>query len=149
MDLFVRYRTGLRDKLTGVTGNPTEIAVTILNGYYRDIFTIESNVTGITFPGTEEATPKDASLPLPAAIFGRIVPTGDVTIERLENDTESSISVATFQIATSDEIAHAPLRQVQYQESYWAFPVNHDGISMNCMFRKAVVDGWSNADDDD
>lgn len=149
MDLWIRYRTGLRDKLTGVTGNPTEVAVTILNGYYRDIFTIESNVTGITFPGTEEATPKDASLPLPAAIFGRIVPTGDVTIERLENDTESSISVATFQIATSDEIAHAPLRQVQYQESYWAFPVNHDGISMNCMFRKAVVDGWSNADDDD
>lgn len=149
MDLFIRYRTGLRDKLTGVVGDPTEVNVTILSGFYRDIFTIDSNVTGLTYPGTEEAVPVAASIQAPATVYGRLVPTGDVTIARLANDTNSELTVGSFAIATSDEIAHAPLRQIQYQEGYWAFPVFWEGVAMNCMFRKAVVEGWSNADADD
>lgn len=159
MDIWVRLRSGLRDKLTGVTGDPTEVTATVQSGFYRDQFTLDVDATWadrnkeIYFPGKGIINPNpefDISIQTPAFVAGAgIIPTGDVVIDRETNDSESKIQVSSFKVAVSDEVAHEPLRQISYQESYWAFPVNKDGILLNCMYRKAVVDGWSNADEDD
>lgn len=152
MNMTIYFRDTRTATVAGCTGNPTEVDAVVLNGYYRDQFTLEvdSDIDNrnkdIYFPGKGLINPNpefNISVQTPPFVAGAgIVPTGDVTIERLTNDSESRVSVSGFTVAVSDEVAHAPLRQVQYQESYWAFPYTLDGVSGNAYFRKAVVDGW-------
>jgi hypothetical protein len=143
MILQIFFRDTRIARIAGVTSIEPEDAVsTILDGYYRDIFALDAVVTGLNYPGTEEAIPKTANIPIPALLSGGIVPYGPVSISRLENDTESKLSIGEFKVAVSDEIAHEPLRQVQYQESYWAFPFTIDAVDGYAYFRKSVVDGW-------
>lgn len=152
MNMIIYFRDTRTATIAGCTGDPIEYVATIYNGYYRDQFTLEvdSDIDNrnkdIYFPGTGIINPDPEfakSFQTPAFVAGAgIVPAGDVTIDRLTNDSESRVTVSQFKVAVSDEVAHEPLRQVQYQESFWAFPYTHEGVSGYARFRQAVVDGW-------
>jgi hypothetical protein len=145
--LNVYFRDTRVAKVAGVTSfTPEEVVSTILDGYYRDIFALDAVATGLHFVGLG-AGGDGATIEVPALLSGGIVPDGDATVVRGNSSSESAITVSGFKIAVSDEISHEPLRQVSYQESYWAFPVSKDGVSGFAYFRKSVVDGWGPADD--
>jgi hypothetical protein len=130
---------------------PEEVVSTVNDGYYRDIFSLDAQAEGLYFVGKLNSG-EDATIEIPALLSGGVVPDGAASVERPNTGGISAITVEGFKIAVSDEIAHAPLRQVAYQESYWAFPINKDGVDGFAYFRKAVVDGWGPAvdgDDDD
>lgn len=144
MDLVIRFTDGSKQRITGVTGDPLEVDITFRSGIYRDIFTLESNVTGLNYTGTEGALPGTAaSIQVPDAVYGRLVPENPVVIQRLANDvTQSELAVPGFTVAVSDELAHIPPRQIQYQEAFWAFPCTVGSETLYAKFRKFVVEGW-------
>lgn len=151
MDIYVYLKDQRVTKVTGCTGDPSQVIVPIQDGYYRDIFSLTSQSEGLFFSGTKDdsgGTPKATNLQVPAFISGGVVPAGVITINQGAGNSKSEFIVSDFNISVTDEVAHAPLRQVTYNESYWAFPVSDGGVTMNMLFRQAIVEGWGNAPND-
>lgn len=152
MFIKVYLRDGRSVPIQNCTGDPTEVDVVVASGFYRDQFDLPAVITGLYFPGQNGATPADPadiSVPVPGLMAGGIVPDGPVTIMQRSTAEDSNLNISSFKVAVSDEIAHNGLRQVQYLEGHWVFPVLEGGVSMGMKFRKVEVLGWGNVDDDD
>jgi len=148
MDLYV-YLTDQRvGRVVGCTGDPVTIEREVPLGTYRDIFTLPQDVSGLNFPGTFTeggGGVNPQSQQVPDVVTGRLIPQGNVTIAKLLGDSTSELSVNTFEITLSDEIAHIPPRTEVIQQSYWAFPVTDGNTTMHMYFVKSMVTGWGNA----
>ena len=151
MDITVYLRDSRTARITGCTGQPTEVDAVVSSGFYRDIFTLDAVYADQYYPGDHNSGggPTPQSFQVPAYAHGGIIPSGDVTIDRLSADIDSVVTITEFKVATSDDIAHEPLRQVRYTESFWAFPVAVNGETNVMMFRKSEVVGWGNVAPDD
>lgn len=142
MDLTIYFRDTTKALITGCTGDPSIVNATILNGYYRDIFALDGVAEGMYWRGDGEGG--DVGLyPIPAVMAGGLVLQGDVT-DQMGTSGPPQLVPSSLKLSASDEIAHESLRQVSFQESFWAFPVNHDGLAMNMYFRMSEVKGWGN-----
>lgn len=136
--------------IEGCTGNPSQVTVSVEDGFYRDIFT-GTSATNLFFAGTSGVFPGTAkSLAAPTFVNGGIIPVGDPTTgyttnTQLADDTKSEVKVDEFEVTVSDEYAHEPLRSQIYPITYWAFPTTKDGTTMNMYFRTTLVKGWGNS----
>jgi hypothetical protein len=149
--IYVYLSSGDIATIQGCTGNPTEEVIDFEDGYYRDIFTATGNNTGYYLAGTAgDPTESPKSIAVPGLIHGGGIMIGDPTtgfanVDQEEEDAESKVQAVNIKLTNSDEIAHTALRQITYSVAYWAFPTLVDGTTMNMMFRKTLVKGWSNS----
>lgn len=149
-NIFIYFTNGDVAPLQGVTGNPSTVIAPFEDGYYRDQYSATS-ADELYFAGTAgDPTEEPISIASPPFINGGIIPYSAgpdhfADKDQEDSDPESRVQIPEFVVTASDEYAHAPLRQVEYNVAFWAFPTTVDGTTMNMYFRQTLVRGWGNS----
>jgi len=129
--------------IVGVTTDEADLKLlTVNSGWYRDIF---SASTMLMYPGSSVLTPSALQVPTSSGI---IFTDPTVTPPTYSSGAIPGAIKGTLSSTTSDETAHAALRQATWYEALWAFTCTTDAVigpTLTLYYKKYDVVGFCNS----